>query len=168
MWSIFRVANPYPEIRLPARARTLADRLTVMKRLTSAENRDTVYYLDADGVPARPDVRSVRLVSWDGVTAEVEHSGPCDLVLSRTYDPGWKARIDGGPAQTVVAVDAGFQGVRINGNGTHRVSFHYLPRHFVAWAGISLTSATLAAIVLITALLRGSRKFVSSRGNHSL
>jgi hypothetical protein len=161
-WSIFRVPDPYPEARLPARARTMSDRLELLKQLTAADNLDTAFFLAEDGVPARPDVRSARLVSWDGVTATVEHSGPCDLVLARTFDSGWTARIDDGPEEAVLQVDAGFQAVRIGGSGMHVVKLSYLPRHFFLWAGISAVAGVFA-IGTLTTLLAGMARRTGSK-----
>ena len=74
-----------------------------------------------------PRPRSARLVSWDGSTAQVEHDGPCDLVVARSFDPGWTARINGGPEQRVLRVDGGFQAVRLDGSGSDRVALRYQP-----------------------------------------
>jgi hypothetical protein len=147
-WTITRIPNIYPAARVTTRARNFKDRLTCLRYLTDFDNRDMACYLAADDVPARPNAQSVRLVSWDGTTAVVEHNGACDLIVARTHDPGWLARIDDGPEQPVLPADIAFQGVRIDGSGTHRVTFRYLPPWFVLCASIT-TAATAAALVMI-------------------
>ena len=97
------------------------------------------------GLPNRPDARFARLISWDGAVATVEHDGACDLVLARCYYPGWWSRIDDGPEEPVISADGGFQAVRIQGLGTHRVALRYQPTRIVLLASISILSVILAA-----------------------
>ena len=48
-------------------------------------------------------------------------------IINRTYYPGWVASINEGPAVPVVPVEAGIQGVRLEGAGPSRVTFIYRP-----------------------------------------
>jgi hypothetical protein len=155
-WSIVHLEDPFPEIHVASRAVAIADRAILFDRLSRSDDRDVAYFLATDGVPARPPAQSARLLSWDGSTTEamavVEHDSPCDLIVSRTYDPGWHARIDGGPEIPVVPVNGGFVGVRIEGAGTHRVALHYAPPRFVLWAAISAVAAGVIVLVLVGSL----------------
>ena len=109
------------------------------------------------GVPARPDAQQARLASWDGITATVEHDGPCDLVIARTYDPGWLARVDDGPERSVLPVNGGFQAVRLDGAGSHRVSFRYRTPRMALWGAISIVAASLEIAAAVGLLVAGAR-----------
>ena len=88
--------------------------------------------------PELPDSRSPagRIVSWDDLEGQVEHDGVCDVVIRRTYTPGWTARVDEGPEIPVVPVDGGLQSVRLTGSGRTRVALHYRPPRLTAAAVI--------------------------------
>jgi hypothetical protein len=158
-WAIVRVDDPFPEARVAARARTAPNLATVVERLSRSDDRDIAWFVADDGIPGRPDARLARLTSWDGTTATVEHDGPCELVIARTFDPGWLARIDDGPHRPVLPVDGGFLAVRLGGAGVHRVSFRYRPRRIVFWGAISIAAAILE--VATAAILIGRRTRVA-------
>ncbi len=139
------------------RARTAANRAALLERLSRSDDLDTAWFLAEDEVPDRPDARQARLVAWDGTTATVEHDGPCDLVLARTFDPGWLARVDGGPERPVAPVDDGFQAVRLDGSGVHRVGLRYRPPRMALWIAISLAAAALDAIAATVLIRSGGR-----------
>ena len=58
---------------MPLKSRTIADRGALNDRLSRSDDRDIAWFLAEDRVPDRRDARSARLVTWDGVTATVEH-----------------------------------------------------------------------------------------------
>ena len=89
------------------------------------------------------------VTSWDGRTAVVDHDGSCDLVINRTYYPGWIASIDNAPAVPVARVEAGIQGVRLEGEGPSRVTFTYRPAYLPAAVLISMTALAAAGVVLL-------------------
>lgn len=166
-WSIVRLADPFPEARVTARARTAPDRSTLVEHLARSDDLDTAWFLDEDHVPTRPDTPRARLNSWDGTVATVEHDGPCDLVLARTYDPGWYARIDDGPEHPVLRVDVGFQAVRLEGSGTHRVRLVYRTPRAALWWSITLCAAgleMLAALGLAWKTARRRERPTSDKG----
>jgi hypothetical protein len=152
-WSIVQLDEPFPEARVAPRARTATDRRALVEQLSHFDDLDVAWFLAEDAIPARPDARSARLKSWDGSVAEVEHDGPCDLVIARTHDPGWLARINGVREHPVQPVDGGFQAVRIEGSGADRVALRYRPPRIVIWASISLLAAFLIASVLFFSLV---------------
>jgi hypothetical protein len=147
VWSLIKMEAPMPEARVARRAETIASRVTLLGRLSSREDPDVAMFLAADMVGARAPARSARLVAWDGTNANVEHEGTCDLVIARTFDAGWRARIDDGPEGAVLPVDCGFQAVRLEGSGTHRVTLTYHPPRLIFHLAISLLA--LAAVVAI-------------------
>jgi hypothetical protein len=92
------------------------------------------------GAPAPPDARIVR----DAANAvEVDASAPegATLVLYDSYDPGWKATVDGQPAD-VVRADGLFRAVRL-APGRHHVSFVYRPASLVYGAVLSALAVAL-------------------------
>jgi hypothetical protein len=144
-WAIVELPEPFPEARAVARARNIPDRTEIVRLVMETDDPTVTYFLSADGVPSRPVARMARVKSWNGSVAIVEHDGPCDLVLSRTYYPGWVARIDDGLEQPVLMADVGFQAVRIDGAGTHRVELRYHPTRLPLLAGVSV-AASLSAL----------------------
>jgi hypothetical protein len=156
-WSIVELGDQMPEARVAPQARAVADRRSLISRLSREDDRDIAWFLAEDQVPPRPDARSTRLLSWDGAVATIEHDGACDLVIARTFDPGWLARIDDGPEQSVLPVDGGFLAVRVDGSGRHRVALRYQPPRFSLYAAISLAALALAAGVFLAALARWAR-----------
>jgi uncharacterized membrane protein YfhO len=87
----------------------------------------------------------------------VEHDGTCDLVIRRTYAPGWTARVNDGPAAPVVRVDGGLQGVRLVGTGPSRVSVEYRPPLFTWAVAISLVASAVTLLVLVADVLVSRR-----------
>jgi uncharacterized membrane protein YfhO len=82
------------------------------------------------------------------VTIRARSQRPGLLVLSDNYYPGWKAKVDGEPAD-VERVDYLFRGVRVPA-GASTVEFRYEPLSWrIGWI-VSLVSLVglLAAIVL--------------------
>jgi Bacterial membrane protein YfhO len=161
IWSIIKLDEPAPEAHVAKRARTVARADELMDRLFRFDDLDTAIFLAEDTVPARADAQAAQLVSWDGSTATVSHVGACDLVIARTFDSGWLARIDGGPEQPVLQVDGGFQAVRIAGSGTHHVSLWYRPHGLYLYAALSLV-ATASAVGMVVAGLVGRSRSVAT------
>ncbi|MCI0340972.1 MAG: YfhO family protein [Planctomycetales bacterium] len=78
------------------------------------------------------------------------------LVLADSWDPGWRATVDGAPAPVLLA-DAAFRAVSLL-PGEHRVVFEYRAPGLVP--GCALTLATLAALLgLVLATRRASDQF---------
>ncbi len=148
VWSIVALDEPFPPARVALRARVAGDRRGLIDRLARFDDLDTAWSLAQDLAAPRADARSGRLVSWDGAAAAVEHDGACDLVVARTFDPGWTARLVGGPALSVAPVDGGLIGVRLEGSGKSTVALDYRPPGLVWGRAVSI-----AAVCLIVAIL---------------
>ena len=127
----------------------------LIDRLSRSDDQDIAWFLAENMVPGRPDARSARLLAWDGSAATVEHDGPCDLVIARSFDPGWMARIDDGPRRPVFPVNGGFQAVRLDGSGTHRVTLHYRTPRLTLWTAITIVAAILDLLVWIWLRVHG-------------
>ncbi|MEO0649118.1 MAG: YfhO family protein [Planctomycetota bacterium] len=81
------------------------------------------------------------------VGARVESEAPELLVLTETWDPGWRAAVDGEPVP-VARVDHALCGVWLQ-PGSHAVEFRYAPRSWrvglgLAFAGLLWLGATAA------------------------
>jgi hypothetical protein len=88
------------------------------------------------------------------VTIEARSDGPGLVVLSDNHYPGWKATVDGAPAD-VERIDYLFRGVRV-GPGTHTVEFRYEPLSWrIGWI-VSLVS--LAGLIAAIAVGIGRRR----------
>lgn len=99
------------------------------------------------GASPPPQVRSSRIED-NSVRAEVTGAVESLLVVSQNLADGWRARVDGVPAP-IVAVDGALIGVFVP-PGDHTVTLDYLPRTFVAGAGVTgsgLIAAGLAFAV---------------------
>jgi hypothetical protein len=153
-WSIVELDPPFPEARVARRASVAAGMGNLISLFTREDELDTAWFLSEDETPVRPEARSARLASWDGATASVEHDGPCDLIVARSFDPGWTARINGGPEVRVLRVDGGYQAVRLTGSGSDNVALRYRPPGWQWWLTISSVSAVAVILVVALSLVR--------------
>jgi hypothetical protein len=158
IWLIVQLEEPFPEARVARRARTIGSQENLIERLYQSDDLDVAWFLSEDHVPARADARTARLVSWDGTAATVEHEDACDLVIARTFDAGWLARVDEQPEQPVLSADGGFLAVRLPGSGTNRVRLRYAPPRLAVYAAISLVAAASIAAVIAAAIWDASRR----------
>jgi uncharacterized membrane protein YfhO len=85
----------------------------------------------------------------DRTVLAADLSRPGYVVLVDTFDPGWRATVDGVPAP-VVRANLAFQAVAVPA-GTHRIELVYRPRSLLV--GLALSGAALA-----TALVVGRRR----------
>ncbi|MCX7013178.1 MAG: YfhO family protein [Candidatus Sumerlaeota bacterium] len=94
-----------------------------------------------------PPVESDR-IEWrerwaSHIACSTSAAGPRLLVLSDSYDPNWRCRIDG-RATPIYPANIAFRAVVVPA-GEHRVEFDYAPRSFYIGLGVSL-------VVLLAAL----------------
>ena len=104
-----------------------------------------------------PDSRSDNLgapevVEWTStkVTVRAEADQACVLVLADAYYPGWRATIDGEPAE-IFPVYHIYRGLLL-GRGQHTVEYTYAPWSFrlgMAVSVISLVASALAGVFLL-------------------
>jgi len=92
----------------------------------------------------------------DQVIIQVKMAQPGYLVLTDTYYPGWRATVDGEPAE-ILAADHAFRAVMLEA-GEHTVVFEYLPFSFQFGVWISGGAGVLLALALVAgwARARGS------------
>ena len=96
----------------------------------------------------------------------VEHLHPVWLVYADSWNPGWKARVDG-HAVPVRRANLGLKAVRLE-SGTHEVEFYFFNRGrtYLAW-GVALIGTTfgiaLCTVLLTIVLLPGCAHFEARR-----
>ncbi|MFN8177397.1 MAG: YfhO family protein [bacterium] len=84
--------------------------------------------------------------SWNRLVARTHAGVETILVVADSFDPGWHATVDGGPAP-ILALWGVVRGVRLPA-GAHVVTMTYLPRSFVLGGGLSLLGIVLAGAAL--------------------
>jgi uncharacterized membrane protein YfhO len=102
-----------------------------------------------EAVPAG-ESGSSRIVSWrpDFIRVEADAAADGYVVLVDTYDPEWRATVDGRPAR-IVRANVAFRAVALT-RGRHVVDFRYRPRP-VAW-GLAISALTLAGLLATLAV----------------
>jgi len=130
-----------------ALADILEGRIDFRSEITLAGKKDSVEKRGATG--------TARITSYatDSVTVRTSAAGPAFLLLSDSYDPGWRARVDGRPAELLRA-DHAFRAVRLPA-GEHFVDFLYRPASFIL--GL-LLSALGIMMALLMALFPGRQR----------
>lgn len=106
----------------------------------------------APGAPALASVGAFEAAvreSWrrpDSIGLEVDSNGPAYAVALEPFSSGWRARLDGRPAQ-IVRADVLFQAVPIPG-GKHSIVLEYRPASVVWGLALGAAGLVLAAVVL--------------------
>jgi hypothetical protein len=133
------------------RTRDAPDVRTVLAYLAQDASTETAWFLPGDRPvdPPGPRASGARVVWWDGLSGEIDHDGTCDIVIRRTYAPGWTVRIDNGPELPVGRVNGGLQHVRLSGVGPTRFTVGYKPPRlgFALSVSVALLAAVLSVIV---------------------
>lgn len=130
-----------PRARLAGKPVYAADRAEAVEALRSL-GPELPHRLVVED-PARPldptaEVAGTATIEIDlpeRIVVAVEAETPAYLVLSDTFDPGWRATIDGRPAPIAPAYVA-FRAVYVE-KGRHVVEFRYRPAGFVLGAAVS-------------------------------
>lgn len=159
LWRIEHYHDAVPRVRAAVRTRVVDNWYQLFALLSRDIKPDEVCFVreDAPADPPGPRARSARVVRWSGESGEVEHDGTCDLVVRRTYFPGWSARLDGHTEVPALKADGDFQAFRLPGAGVTKVELRYRPT-LIAWGlGSSLAGVGLALTVLTGATLRRVR-----------
>jgi hypothetical protein len=117
-----------PEIRVVGKVRIAPDGIVDLRTAVAEVDFRTTALVEGPGLTV-----DAGQVAWDvvrnepdGVTVEATCNGPCLLVVSRPWAPGWAATVDGTRATIVVADVAGL-GVPVP-QGRHAVRLDYTLR----------------------------------------
>jgi hypothetical protein len=98
------------------------------------------------------------ITSYASERIVIETTGEDDgwLVLTDAWYPGWRATVDGVPAE-IVRADVLFRGVQVPA-GPHRVEFTYAPMSFLVGAGMSVLTLAGCVIAIGRIGTRSSRR----------
>ena len=88
-------------------------------------------------------------------TLSVETGCRALLIVADTYFPGWKATVDGKPAE-ILEVDGALRGIVVE-KGAHRISMRYRPTSVIAGAAIT-GIGLLATLALFIMTWRGRQR----------
>jgi hypothetical protein len=128
--------------------------------LTSTPPREVLPESDATS----PGTARVLTKTPMEVAVEIDAQRPGVLVLTDTYYPGWKATIDGAPAEIFPAYQA-FRGVTVPA-GQYTVRFHYQPISFRIGVLLSATTLVCGALWALVILIRQQRDRKRRRNAH--
>ncbi len=155
-----RYPKPFPSARAAIRVRLAPHERALLSGVSFDPDIQAVWYRAGDQPQdsGGPIATAAQVIVWDGQTAFVEHNGTCDLVINRTYFPGWFAVVNEGPERPVVRAEIGVQAVRLDGQGPSRVRFAYRPAWLGAACTTSLSASGLACLGLIVEAVRVFRR----------
>jgi hypothetical protein len=162
-WYLVRYGDASPAAHVALRTVEVADVRTLFAHFGRTEATDVAWFLPGDRLPETPGprARSAHVRRWNGRQGDIDHDGTCDLVIRRTYTPGWTARVNDGPEIPVVPVDGGLQSVRVAGAGSSHISLQYRPPRWRVAVAIS-TASLAAAVLLLLADWRRARAWRKS------
>jgi hypothetical protein len=157
---IYERPSAWPLVSAHARWRAFPDQESLLAWAATrpAADADVAPYVGepraAGAGPERPPERvggsvEVRSSEIEDNTVQARVTGTAEslLVVSQNFADGWKAKIDGEPAP-IVPVDGALIGVFVP-PGDHTVTLEYLPRTFVAGAGVTGVALVAAGVALV-------------------
>ena len=157
---VFAVPDPMPRAYVASRTRTGEGLSGVSTLIDPGFDFRSEVLIPAGAPPGPAGARGTgRIVSTtpDRMTLAVEAPDGGYLVVLESYDPGWRAAVDGRPA-SMVAANVLFRGIRLD-PGAHAVELVYRPPGLVA-------GLVLSALSILTAFVlawRTSRPSAASR-----
>jgi hypothetical protein len=155
-WRLVRYDDPFPQVRAAIRVRIATHKQSLLSAIDFDADPQTVWYAVGDKPSnlGEPRATSARVLSWDGLTAVVEHDGSCELVINRTYYPGWFASVNDGNEHAVARAELGIQAVHLSGKGKSRVTFVYRPTYLRRASRLGVAAIALTGLGLIVGLAR--------------
>jgi hypothetical protein len=155
-WSVVRLPDPFPAVRVATRAVKAPDRSTLITALSDSDAQQEAWSLPDSRPPAAqgPRARSARILNWHGLAGEVEHDGECDLILNQAYYPGWFAQLNTAPETPAWPADGGLIAVRLAGSGVTRVTLKFHPTGWNYAAPISTIATIMALLVTVFGVIR--------------
>jgi hypothetical protein len=146
----YRVPDPLPRVRLVSRARPSDDPAADLAGIDLVTEALTARPVDLDGGTAGSatlaDERPGRL------RVETRSPGRQLLVVSESFDPGWRVAVDGGQSEPE-RVNGDFLGCVV-GPGRHAVEFTFAPPCLFGGRLLSASAAALALLLCAAGMLR--------------
>jgi hypothetical protein len=158
-WKLVRYPNPFPHVRCATKVKVAQEERSLIAGISFDPDQEAAWYNASDplALASSPRASLARIASWDGTRAVAEHDETCDLIVNRTFYPGWFATVDDGPLEQVARAEAGIQAVRLHGRGTSRVRFVYRPTGLAAAVALALAAWAAAGMGLAALLIRANR-----------
>lgn len=162
---VFVNERALPRAFVTARARCVADGVALkLVRERAVDFATEVVLTDCAGAPAAGPpgavARAVMRADEPGrVVVAATTDAPAYLVLTDTWFPGWRARVDGRDARLLRA-DHAFRAVFLPA-GDHTVEFTFRPRGLGAGLAVSLVAAALVVAVFSIGAARPARPRVA-------
>jgi len=151
--TIYELRRPMPLAWGVGRAEVLADREAVMARITTEgfKGEDVALFTEEDaegrvaegGGSGRFEAMVVDNDS-ERLRVKADFSGPGWVMVSRRWDRGWRARVDGEGTE-VLRADGVLQAVAVP-EGEHEVEMYFEPREYVWGKWISVLTAALVVV----------------------
>ena len=150
---IFENRSCLPRAFLVPRVRVAASDDEVLKELPGLDFRSEALVTDRD-VPIfqAGDLSNsscaITRYRPRAIDLKIRAGGPCYLILSDNYFPGWRAFIDDREA-TIYRANGSFRLVPVSTAGDHNLRFYYSPSSFKIGVGISLISVLIAVVTSV-------------------
>ena len=151
---LFELPRSPGHARVVAELKVLADEAAILAALEQPKGSGLDLRRQALIAAAEPVAEPVRpaggqasrasVLRARGNLMEIRAAGPGWLIVTESWDPGWSARVDGGPAR-VVRVNHAQMAVAL-GSGTHRVTLEHRAQGLLA--GLALSGLAGGALAL--------------------
>jgi hypothetical protein len=154
-WKVYKNPNAFPRAWFVHKSVVESSSDAAFRRLADpAIDLHTTAILDAplrtalDGTAGTEESVRFRSYEADRMAIDIDSGKPALLVLSEMYYPGWRATVNGKPAE-ILKVDGALRGILVPA-GPGRVDLEYAPFSFYAGAAVSLVTfgAVLAGLVV--------------------
>jgi hypothetical protein len=153
---VYQVPQPLPRAYLVEGVRPLAGPIALATLTDPAfdPRREVILPRGAarTASPVFSGAARVTRRSANALEIETSASAPATLVVVESYDPGWRADVDGRPAP-VIPANLHFRGIPLEA-GPHRVHLSYRPTTAVVGLLVSLSAWLVALGALLWGLLR--------------
>lgn len=147
-WSMYKNLRAFPRAMLIHEYEVVADDAGLLRLMFSDAvdlSKTVMLEKPPSGItvakPAVSNTSKAMITTYSPNRVEVSTHADADglLLLTDTYYPGWKAEVDGIPAD-IYRADYAFRAVAVP-SGEHRVVFRYMPLSFVLGASATAVSA---------------------------
>lgn len=152
-FNLYEINNPVPRAFIVHNVHVIQDKKELLNKLKEIKPlREAVVESDIGLVPKplpRGEKDTVEIAEYAPHEVKIKVNAVSDglLVLTDTYYPAWKVKVDGKAAE-IIPTDHLFRGVAVP-EGEHEVVFVYDKKMFHAGMWISLISAVILITVMI-------------------